>query len=127
MTVAAYSARGFSSGVARDEPQNDDDRDRNADKPEQCGTHDVLEILSSENAHRAATVPGLRMSGLPNSVFKFARRKIAAAAHVKTVVLTHFLPGEDNQTDMSAFAAGEKKYFSRTVIAGSDLFEYDLP
>jgi len=67
------------------------------------------------------------MSGLPNSVFKFARRKIAAAAHVKTVVLTHFLPGEDNQTDMSAFAAGEKKYFSRTVIAGSDLFEYDLP
>ena len=44
----------FSSGVARNEPQNDDDRDRNADKPEQCGTHDVLEIVSSHNAQRAA-------------------------------------------------------------------------
>lgn len=53
--------------------------------------------------------------------------KIAAAAHVKTVVLTHFVPGEDSQTDMSAFTAGVKKYFSGTVIAGSDLFEYDLP
>lgn len=51
--------------------------------------------------------------------------KMAAAAHVKTVLLTHFVPGTVTG-DMSRFTAGVKKYFPGTVIAGQDLFEYDL-
>ncbi len=51
--------------------------------------------------------------------------KMAAAAHVKAVLLTHFVPGTVTG-DMTRFTAGVKKYFSGTVIAGQDLFEYDL-
>jgi ribonuclease BN (tRNA processing enzyme) len=50
--------------------------------------------------------------------------KIAAAAHVKTVVLTHFTPDEDNETDVSGFTKGIRKYYSGPVIAGRDLLEY---
>ena len=52
---------------------------------------------------------------------------IAARAHVKTVVLTHFVPGDDAETDASKYVSGVKKTFSGTVIAAKDLFEFDLP
>jgi len=52
---------------------------------------------------------------------------IAARAHVKTVLLTHFVPGDDSETDASKYTAGVKKNFSGTVIATRDLFEFDLP
>lgn len=52
---------------------------------------------------------------------------IAARAHVKTVLLTHFVPGEDSETDASKYTSGVKKNFSGTVIAAKDLFEFDLP
>jgi ribonuclease BN (tRNA processing enzyme) len=51
--------------------------------------------------------------------------RMAAAAHVKTVILTHFVPGNSIE-DMSIFTEGVKKYFAGPVIAGKDLFEYDL-
>jgi ribonuclease BN (tRNA processing enzyme) len=51
--------------------------------------------------------------------------RMAAAAHAKMVILTHFVPGNSIQ-DMSVFTAGVMKYFSGPVIAGKDLFEYDL-
>jgi hypothetical protein len=50
--------------------------------------------------------------------------KLAAKARVKTVVLTHFSPGLDGETDVSGYTTGVRKYFSGTVIAGQDLFEY---
>ena len=52
---------------------------------------------------------------------------IATRAHVKTVLLTHFVPGEDSETDASKYTSGVKKNFSGTVIAAKDLFEFDLP
>jgi ribonuclease BN (tRNA processing enzyme) len=51
--------------------------------------------------------------------------RMASAAHVKMVILTHFVPGNTIE-DMSVFTEGVKKYFAGPVIAGKDLFEYDL-
>lgn len=50
--------------------------------------------------------------------------KMAAAARVKAVVLTHFTPDEDEPTDASRFTQGVRKYYNGPVIAGRDLFEY---
>ena len=51
--------------------------------------------------------------------------RLAAAAHVKVVILTHFVPG-DGKPDPTQFTAGVMKYFSGPVIPGKDLLEYDL-
>jgi len=53
--------------------------------------------------------------------------EMATRAHVKTVILTHFVPGDDNETDVSKYTSGVRRTFSGTVIAARDLFEYDLP
>jgi ribonuclease BN (tRNA processing enzyme) len=50
--------------------------------------------------------------------------KLASRAHVGTVLLTHFSPGLDTETDMTNYTAGVRKYFSGPVIAGKDLLEY---
>jgi ribonuclease BN (tRNA processing enzyme) len=50
--------------------------------------------------------------------------EMAAKAHVGSVLLTHFVPGRDSETDMSRYTAGIKKYFSGPVIVGRDLFVY---
>lgn len=50
--------------------------------------------------------------------------KMAAAAQVKAVVLTHFTPDGDNETDASLFTKGVRKYYGGPVIAGRDLLEY---
>lgn len=52
--------------------------------------------------------------------------KMAAQAHVRMVVLTHIVPGLDNETDTSAYTEGVEKHYSGPVVAGKDLFEYDL-
>jgi ribonuclease BN (tRNA processing enzyme) len=51
--------------------------------------------------------------------------RLASAAHAKMVILTHFVPGNSIE-DMSIFTAGVKQHFAGPVIAGKDLFEYDL-
>ena len=53
--------------------------------------------------------------------------RIATRAHVKTVILTHFVPGEDDETDATEYISGVRRTFSGTVIAARDLFEFDLP
>lgn len=50
--------------------------------------------------------------------------ELAAAAHVKVVILTHFVPGKN--VDPAKFTAGVMRYFSGPVIPGKDLLEYDL-
>lgn len=52
---------------------------------------------------------------------------LASRAHVKTVILTHYVPGDDDETDVSQYTSGVKKTFAGTVIAARDLFEFDLP
>ena len=49
--------------------------------------------------------------------------RIAAEAGVKLVVLTHIVPGEDNETDMSRYTAGVRRFFKGPVVAGRDMLE----
>jgi len=50
--------------------------------------------------------------------------QLAHKANVQSVVLTHYAPGLDGETDLSKYTDGVRKYFSGTVIAGRDLFEF---
>jgi ribonuclease BN (tRNA processing enzyme) len=49
--------------------------------------------------------------------------KIAAQAGVKTLVLTHFVPGDDASITDDQWSAGVRKHFSGRVIVGRDLME----
>jgi ribonuclease BN (tRNA processing enzyme) len=49
--------------------------------------------------------------------------KVAAAAGVKTVVLSHFVPADDPSMTDEMWAAGVRKHFSGQVIVGRDLME----
>lgn len=49
--------------------------------------------------------------------------RTAAAAGVKTVVLTHFVPGDDATVTDDQWAAGVRRYFQGQVIVGRDLLE----
>ena len=47
--------------------------------------------------------------------------RVAAAAGVKTLVLTHFVPGDDPSITDAMWTEGVRKHFSGTVIVGKDL------
>ena len=47
--------------------------------------------------------------------------RIAAAAGVKTLVLSHFVPGDDPSITDEMWAAGARAYFSGEVVVGRDL------
>jgi ribonuclease BN (tRNA processing enzyme) len=49
--------------------------------------------------------------------------KIAAAAGVKTLVLTHFVPGDDASITDEQWSAGVRKNFNGRIIVGKDLME----
>jgi ribonuclease BN (tRNA processing enzyme) len=49
--------------------------------------------------------------------------RVAAAAKVKTLVLTHFVPGDDPSITDAQWSDGVRKHFSGTVIVGRDLLE----
>lgn len=49
--------------------------------------------------------------------------KIAQQARVKTLVLTHFVPGDDPTITDEQWTAGVRKHFSGQIIVGRDLLE----
>jgi ribonuclease BN (tRNA processing enzyme) len=49
--------------------------------------------------------------------------RVAAAAGVKTLVLTHFVPGDDPSITDERWAAGARAHFKGTVLVGKDLME----
>ena len=49
--------------------------------------------------------------------------KIAAQAGVKTLVLSHFVPGDDPSITDEQWAEGVRKYFQGKVVVGKDLME----
>lgn len=53
--------------------------------------------------------------------------KMAAAAGVKAVVLTHAVPGLDDEVTAAAYVKGIDTYFHGSVYAGRDLDEFFLP
>jgi ribonuclease BN (tRNA processing enzyme) len=49
--------------------------------------------------------------------------KIAAQAGVKTLVLTHFVPGDDASITDEQWAADARKHFKGEIVVGRDLLE----
>jgi ribonuclease BN (tRNA processing enzyme) len=49
--------------------------------------------------------------------------KIAAQAGVKTLVLSHFVPGDDATITDEQWSEGVRKHFSGRIIVGKDLME----
>jgi ribonuclease BN (tRNA processing enzyme) len=49
--------------------------------------------------------------------------KVAAQADVKTLVLTHFVPGDDPSITDDQWAEGARKYFKGRIVVGKDLME----
>jgi ribonuclease BN (tRNA processing enzyme) len=49
--------------------------------------------------------------------------KIAAQAKVKTLVLSHFVPGDDASITDEQWSAGVRKHFNGRVVVGKDLME----
>ena len=49
--------------------------------------------------------------------------RIAAQADVKTLVLTHFVPGDDPAITDEQWSEGVRKYFRGAIIVGKDLME----
>ena len=49
--------------------------------------------------------------------------KIAAKAEVKTLVLSHFVPGDDASITDELWAEGVRKYFKGRIVVGRDLLE----
>ncbi len=49
--------------------------------------------------------------------------KIAAQAEVKTLVLSHFVPGDDPSITDEQWSEGVRKYFKGRIIVGKDLME----
>ena len=49
--------------------------------------------------------------------------KVAAQAGVKTLVLSHFVPGSDPSITDEQWAEGARKHFSGRIVVGKDLME----
>ncbi|WP_394781074.1 MBL fold metallo-hydrolase [Undibacterium sp.] len=52
--------------------------------------------------------------------------RIAAAAQVKNLVLSHFVPGDDPSITDAMWAEGVRKHYQGTLFVGRDLMEFDL-
>ena len=49
--------------------------------------------------------------------------KLAAAAGVKTLVLTHFVPPDDNSIADDMWTEGVRKHYNGEIVVGRDLME----
>jgi ribonuclease BN (tRNA processing enzyme) len=49
--------------------------------------------------------------------------KVAAAAGVKTLVLSHLVPSDDTSITDDMWAEGARKHYSGTIVVGRDLLE----
>jgi len=50
---------------------------------------------------------------------------LAARAGVKTLVLSHFVPGDDPSITDDQWAEGVRKHFSGRIVVGKDLMEVE--
>ena len=50
--------------------------------------------------------------------------RMATAAGVKTVVMTHLTPSVDPKDDFQRYADGAKKFFSGSILLAKDLMQF---
>ena len=72
---------------------------------------------------RVPNAATLRQSMLSHHTVTEDVGKVAAAAEVKTLVLSHFVPPDDNSITDDMWAEGARKHYGGAVIVGRDLME----
>jgi ribonuclease BN (tRNA processing enzyme) len=86
--------------------------------------HEVMYLPGIEAlVRRLPNATGLREHLVASHTVPEDVGKIAARAGVKTVVLTHFVPGDDPSITDEQWAEGVRKYFGGRIIVGKDLME----
>src|SRR5215471_1191386 len=83
--------------------------------------HEVMYLPAVETyLKRAPTATRLREHLLASHSTPEDAGKVAARAGVKTLVLSHFVPGDDPSITDDQWAEGARKYFRGRVIVGKD-------
>lgn len=88
---------------------------------------EVIDIEStSVTLGRTGTIPSDVMPGLlahmrEDHLVPEEVGKIAGAAGVRKLVLTHLVPGNDGETDLSIYTRGISTYFKGEVVVARDL------
>ncbi len=82
----------------------------------------ALEALVQKNPNAATLMAHLKASHtLAEDV-----GRIAAAAEVKTLVLNHFVPGDDKSVTPEVWTEAVRKTFAGNIVVGRDLLEVPL-
>lgn len=99
----------------------------------------VIEVINEEATMTAILNTSKLLSGKPEQVKALREHmarehlspeeigKMAAAAGFKMVVLTHSVPGLDDEVTAASYVKGIDTYFHGPVYAGRDLDEFFLP
>ncbi|HEX2567482.1 MAG TPA: MBL fold metallo-hydrolase [Burkholderiales bacterium] len=86
--------------------------------------HEVMHLGGLENLlKRVPNAATLREHLLASHTVTEDVGKVAAAAGVKTVVLTHLVPSDDSSITDEMWTEGVRKHFGGQVIVGRDLLE----
>jgi ribonuclease BN (tRNA processing enzyme) len=84
--------------------------------------HEVFDRTYVEGERNPYT-PGIRRHIIATHSSPEDIGRLAAAARVKTVVLTHFVPNDNPEITDDMWTSGVRKHFGGAVIAGRDLME----
>jgi ribonuclease BN (tRNA processing enzyme) len=86
--------------------------------------HEAMYLPAIETLlQRVPNAPKLRAHLLASHTSTEDVGRIAAQAGVKTLVLTHFVPGDDPSITDDQWAEGVRKHFKGNIIVGKDLME----
>jgi ribonuclease BN (tRNA processing enzyme) len=86
--------------------------------------HEVMDRAGIETIVRSVTnATTLREHLMASHTLVEDVGKVAAAAGVKTVVLSHFVPADDKSITDAMWTEGVRKHFSGRIIVGRDLME----
>jgi ribonuclease BN (tRNA processing enzyme) len=86
--------------------------------------HEVMYLPGVESLlKRVPTASRLRAHLLASHTIPEDVGKVAAAAGVKTLVLSHFVPGDDPSITDEQWAEGVRRFFKGRIIVGKDLME----
>ncbi len=86
--------------------------------------HEVLHVPGLEKLlSRVPNAAKLREHIMASHTVSEDVGRVAAAAGVKTVVLSHFVPGDDPAITDEQWSEGVRKHFSGQIIVGKDLME----
>jgi len=86
--------------------------------------HEVMYLPAIEALiQRVPNAPKLRAHLLASHTSTEDVGRIAAQAGVKTLVLTHFVPGDDPSITDEQWSEGVRKHFNGKIIVGKDLME----